>query len=398
MGLSVEKNLPQTWSADSSNVRWKTEIPGEGISSPIVSNGRVFLTAAHGEQQDGAPTEARSVKRVVLGLDLETGELLWETPVLAAPLEKKHHRSSYATPTPVTDGEHVFAYFGSVLASVDFGGTLLWKREIDPTYARYSRYGAASSPVLTDAAVIVVQDREYDANDDPGWMAAFEKETGREIWRTDWRHTCCSYTSPLLWGDDSGARLLFAHSGGIAEYDAASGERLWEASYPIGQTVPSPVASGDLLCVTGGDERRRGTLCMRLSGRGKDTKADILWGNPKDTPKSASPIFYDGKLFTLTSAGVMTCWDAETGDRCWQNRIRRRSYHASLVAGDGKIYAIDTDGHATVVAAGPQFELLAENDLGEGSDATPAIAGGCLLIRTARYLYCIEKEVPAGAA
>lgn len=390
MGISAETDLPETWSGQSPGIRWRAAIPGSGNSSPIVSGGRVYLTAAVPAAGDGS-----QIDRVCLALDFESGEILWQTPVMTAPAEDRHRLNTSAGPTPATDGEIVVVYFGAVLAALDLAGSIVWKSEIDPDYFEYSRYAAASSPVLTADAVIIAQDQESAKDDDVGWLAAFDKQTGRQIWRREWDDTCCSYSTPLIVGQGAGRRLLFAHSGSVEEYDFNTGETMWEHFFPINQMVSSIVAEKDVLCIAGGAHNVKGATCVRLAGTGKDTKVEVLWESTQGAPETSSPVLYDGKLFMVTSKGIVSCIDAESGERLWRRRLAQGSYHVSLVAGDGKVYVPNAAGVTTVIALEPQIRVLAENSLGRGSTASPAVADGSLLMRTKKDLVRITKEKAA---
>lgn len=396
-GISKLTGLPEVWAADSRNIRWRTEVPGSGNSSPIVSGGRVFLTSAWGKPGDGPRKvrRRRPIQFALAALDLQTGEILWQTSVFSSRKAKKHWFNTHATPTPVTDGEHIYAYFGTVLAAVDFEGRIVWTEEIDKDYARYSRYGAVASPILTSDAVIVTQDREYGETDDVGWIAAYDKASGRQLWRDEWKHTCCSYTTPILYGAGSGAQVLNSTSGEVVGYDASTGERLWVEKYGSRQPVPSMVTAGQLLSIPGG-VHNRSTFVLRLNGGGKDTTAELLWESKGGVPEISSPVLYQGKLFAVTESGITVCYDAQSGELLWRARLASGRYHSSLVAGDGKVYALNDLGVTSVVAAKSEFELIAENDLEDvGRGSSPAIAEGCLLIRTRARLYCIGKESAA---
>lgn len=390
-GLIPATGLPVRWSADSDNVRWRTALPGEGNSSPIAASGRVFVTAAS--------AGADRVERAVLALDAGGGELLWRTVVATDPGEPRHVLNTYAAPTPATDGRAVFAFFGATLAAVELDGRLRWSRQVDPHYAELSHYGAASSPVLTADAVIAVRDRE-DAVHGSGWMAAFDKVTGEELWRRTWVDTCCSYTTPLVTHREGREEIVFAHAARVTAYDPATGETLWSQELRQNQPVTSPVLAGDLLAVFTGADRVRNGAVLRLAGSGAETRIEILWQTRQMIPQVSSPVLYDGLLYTVADNGVAVCWEPLTGEIRWRQRLSGRGYRPSLLAGDGKVYAFDSFGHASVIAAGPSFRLLAENDLGEPGNASPAWAEGCLLVRTAEHLYCIEageEETPAPA-
>ena len=380
-GVSPLSGLPHTWSTGSANIRWTTEIPGVGNSSPVVSGGRVYLTSAYDREDEP--------RRVVLSLDLQTGELLWETRVGSAPREARHQLNTSSAPTPAADDGGVYAYFGSVLARLDTGGEVVWRVDVDPDYVRYSRYGAGSSPVLMGDAVVVVQDREFGDTDDVGWFAAYDRATGRQIWRNEWQDTCCSYSTPVVVDRPSGRQLLLAHSGMVAGYDAADGRRLWSVKVKMGQNVPSLAIEGDLVCASGGATRVKSSACMRL---GPEGAPEILWQSGKDPAKTASPVLHGGLFFVVSENGVLTCYDAASGTVHWRRRLKGGGYHVSLTAGDGNVYAANARGLTTVLTAGPEFERIAESDLGEGGTASPAFAGDCLLIRTHSRLFCIGKE------
>lgn len=383
VGLIAAEGLPLEWSAESDNIRWRAEIPGRGNSSAIVAGGLVLLTTAD-ERGD-------EVDRSVLAIDADDGTLVWQTTVVTEPLEKTHRLNTYAAPTPATDGKTVFAFFGAVLTALDLDGEVLWSREVDPEYRSLSHYGAASSPVLTRRAVVVARDRE-DAVHGAGWLGAFDRRTGDELWRREWIDTCCSYATPLILERGGGEEILFTHAARVTSYDPDSGETLWSQPLKQNQPVTSPTIDGDLLAVfTGADHVRNGAM-LRLSGSGRETTVEILWQTRRLIPQVSSPVIYDGLLYTVADNGVMVCYDPPTGKVKWQARLTGSGFRPSLVAGDGKIYAVDSYGQTSVVAAGASFELLAENALDQPSNASPAYGAGCLLLRAGRYLFCIEGD------
>lgn len=399
LGVADGVALPTTWGEDTPNVRWRAGIPGRGNSSPVVADGKIFLTSA---TANPASSEAEPMAdRTVLAVDLASGEVLWQTVVETAPPNKSHLHNTNAAPTPVTDGEWVYVYFGTVLAALDLDGNVVWRQEVDPDYPSFVRYGTASSLVLVDGALIVVQDKEWAETEDIGWMGAFDAETGEELWRNRWTETCCAYSTPLIWQRGEDTEMVFAHSGVVVGYDPSTGEQLWEYTYPMLQFVASLVVSGeDLLCALGGAHNNRGNLCLRLTGRGKETQLEELWYNRHLAPESASAVLYQGNLYAVTERGAMVSYDPISGDIRWRGRLGKgRGYRSSLVAGDGKVYAVATDGFTAVVDANAtdSLEALAYNQLGEGgNNATPAVAGGCLIIRSHNELFCIESEGAAG--
>lgn len=383
-GLAVEaQGLPGIWAPDSPNVVWKTGIPGLGNSSPIVAKGRVFLTTAEGG--------AEQLERKVLGLDLESGEILWQTTLWTAPRETKHRYNTSAAPTPAADDERVYAYFGAVLAALDFDGNVVWQKEVEANYLEFSRYAAVSSPIVVGDKIVLVQDQESGKDDDVGWFATFDKATGEELWRYTWDDTCCSYATPLQVGD----RTFFAQSGALAEYDLEAGKPLFWHDVRINQHVASLVADGDMVCIAGGAHNVRNSSCVRLAEPGADPPLEVLWEDNRGAPETASPVLYNGLLYMVTEKGIMTCRNAETGEVLWRRRLTRGrgSYSVSLLIADNKLYVSSSRGLTTVFElVGEKIRLIGENHLGEGTNASLAVAGDHLVIRTKHDLFLIAKE------
>jgi len=332
------------------------------------------------------------IQRVVLCFDKETGNLLWQQPVFIAPAERKHSDGTYATPTPATDGTHIIVNFGVGAACLDFEGKVLWKKW-DPGYLKNSRYGASASPVLTkDNAIIVQEAEEYSKR--PTWIAAFDKRTSLTRWRIQPENVRGCYTTPLIYRHGNQEQLIIASLGNVASYDVESGRFLWMQRIPTDQLVASMARSADLLCVGGSTDGPNATVVMRLISTNGRTRAGKLWQSDEEPPGDCSPVIYADKLFTVNDKGWMTCFDVRTGAVFWNKRLKGSRYLSSLVAGDGKVYACNTKGLTTVVAADAEFNIIAENDLNGRCYASPAIADGCIFLRIAGYLYCIEKERP----
>ncbi|MXW00104.1 MAG: PQQ-like beta-propeller repeat protein [Holophagales bacterium] len=399
LGVSTSQALPLEWSLESENVRWSAPLAGRGNSSPIVALDTVYLTEARraAESPEGVD---KTFERWLLALDAATGTAKWETPVVSTAAEPKHWLSTHAAVTPAADRDGVYVYFGSHLARVSHGGEVDWLIDVDPAYAAHSRYGAASSPVLASDVVIAMQDREwgYTRTEDAGWLAAFERETGALRWKVEWagqEGPCCTYTTPLVLEGPRGERLIVAWSWFVREYDLETGEVLWSRDYEINQLASSPVFENDLLIVSGGAHAVKGTQAFSFAAGEADSEPALLWGNKAAVPETSSPLLLDGILYTVTDFGVMSAWRASTGELLWRERLPRGQYRASLVGGEGRIYAASQRGVA-VLAAGEKFEVLAENDLGgagRSSNASPATGGGCLLLRTVAHLHCVSVDI-----
>jgi len=330
------------------------------------------------------------MQRVVLCFDQRTGSLVWQQSVFIAPAERKHSDATYATPTAATDGKHIIVNFGVGAACLDFEGRILWKKW-DPGYLKNSRYGAAASPILTgDKAIIVQEAEEYSKR--PTWIAAFDKQTSLARWRIEPENVRACYTTGLLYRDGDSEQFIIASIGNVASYDAQSGKFLWMERISTNQLVASMARSGDLLCVGGSTHGPSATVMMRLVGANGASRARQLWQSDLDPPGDCSPVIYAGKLFTVNDEGKMTCFDALSGSVLWNKRLKGGRYLSSLVAGDGKVYACNTKGLTTVIAAEAEFKVIAENDLNGRCFASPAIADGCIFLRIGGCLYCVEKE------
>ncbi len=396
LGISGATELPVTWDKDGSGIKWSARIDGIGTSSPIAIGDRVYLTSAK--------AVGRQVELQVHSFDLSTGERVWQTTVAQRRREKRHRMNSSAGPTPVSDGKTTFAYFGSHLAALDAGGNTIWVREIDPQYLKDSRYGAGSSLVLAGDLVIVLRDRERVAEDQVGWIAAYDKATGEPVWRSQWDDSCCSYITPLALdreGQSGGTELFVVLAGYVASFDPKTGRMLQRQDQVIAQPVASPVFEDDLVCVASGAHANREAGCWQIVEEAGKTTWKLLWKIAKWVPDTSSPILMDGRLYLLTEKGILRCLEARTGAMIWQIRLERSGYRASLVMGAGKLYAVGETGAVSVISPN-DGEILAVNTMPESHYiASPAIAGGCLLIRSSSELYCVDgadRPEPAQSA
>jgi outer membrane protein assembly factor BamB len=378
-GTSTEIGIPTRWSS-TANVRWKTPLPGRGYSSPVVWGDRVFVTWC-----------VEDKKTRVLGcLDRKDGKLLWEKSVLVAPLERKHHLNSHASATPATDGKYVWVAFldkpDMVVGCYDFDGKEVWRTSPGKLL---SVHGFCSSPILYKDTVILNGDQDGD-----GYLVALDKTTGKERWRAERPNHTRSYCTPLIVEAGGRTQLVLSGSKCVAAYDPDSGKRLWIIDGPTEQYVASLVYTEGLLFLTTGFPEYH-LMAIRPDGHGNVTRSHVAWHHRKLPPKEASyvpsPIAHGNYFFVVSDLGFASCFEARTGKRLWMHKLGRH-HSASPVAAEGRLYFTSDEGDTCVVAAGPKFEVLAKNSLGEECYASPAIAEGCLFIRTTQHLYCIESS------
>jgi len=399
--------------ASGRNVRWTTPVPGIANSSPIVWGDRVYVTTAvnskagdsfrTGLYGDVAPVEDLSPHTwKIYALDAATGAVAWERDVFAGePKIKRHPKASQANSTPVTDGRHVVAVFGTIGLVVCYGadGTLLWKQDIgaidsgwffDPTY----QWGHSSSPIIYGETVIVQADQQAGS-----FLAAYDLETGREVWRTG-RDEISTWGTPTI--VHAGDRdELVTNGTTIRGYDPKTGRLLWTLGPNSEITVGTPVAGPNLVYVTGGYPPVRPVYAIRPGGSGDLTLAGgrtssdrIAWSNDREGTYIPTPILYQGQLYTCNNNGILTAYDAETGERIYRARVGGGgAFSASPVAADGRLYFASEDGDVFVVRAGRTYEELAKIPMNEAIVATPAISDGLIVVRSAGHVYGIGPPI-----
>jgi outer membrane protein assembly factor BamB len=381
-GTSEETAIPVHWSA-TENVVWKAAIPGTGHSSPVVWGDRVFLTACIEKEQ----------KRELLCLDRRSGKLLWERVVLTAPLERKHPLNSYASSTPATDGKHLWvsflAYPRMVVVCYDLNGTEVWRASPGEFH---SVHGFCSPPVLYKDLVTLNGDQDAMA-----YIVALEKETGKERWRADRPNRTRSYCPPLVIDAAGHKQLVLSGSKSVASYDADTGKQIWVIDGPTEQFVASLVYRHDLLCLTAGFPTYH-LMGIRPDGEGNVTKTAVAWhhdyGKRPEVPYVPSPVAFGDCFAVVSDGGWATCVQIETGKRVWRGRLGGH-HSASPVAAGGYLYFPADDGTTYVLRAGPTFEVVARNDLGEDTRSSPAVSHGQLFFRTLGHLYCIGRSEKA---
>jgi outer membrane protein assembly factor BamB len=394
-GVSTETGLPMTWSA-TDRVTWKMPLPGPGHSSPIVWGDRIFLTAFRSNagalgRLTGAVTGAVAMghrttgQLFVLCLDRATGGVLWQREVHARQIEEIHSTNSPASPTPATDGALVYVYFGSRgLTAYDFSGNVVWDKPIGP-YP--NEWGSASSPVMYGDLVLLNVDTDAD-----DFLLAVDKRTGRTVWQTPRGDVERAWPTPVVWRTPEADEIVVSGSRRVIGYDAATGRERWRLAGLTRWVSPTPVTAHGLLYVASGGPGGNVLLAIRPGGRGDVTSSHVAWRSDRAAPYIPSPIVVGDYLYTIRSGGVMACFDARSGRLVWQERLDARGeYYASPVAADGRIYVTNEDGVVTVVAAKPTFEVLAVNEMGERTMASPAISHGMILIRTDTRLWAIGR-------
>jgi outer membrane protein assembly factor BamB len=386
-GLSSEKGVPTSWSA-TNNVAWKTSIPGESWSSPIIWNDRVFLTTATGDGTSGR----------LVALERTTGTVLWDKEVLKqSTAGRKEGRNTFATPTPATDGKLVYAvFFDGSFVAVDYQGAVVWTNRSHPFY---SQHGLGTSPLLWNDLLIMARDGSSDGEDkllgwqkpwDNSFILALDKNTGKERWKTGRGGSRIAHVVPVVYKDESGTALLLSGAGDVVQaHNPATGERLWSALNKGEGVVPSPAAGDGLVFTACGFSGRDSIKAFRLTGKGELSETNLAWELRKAMPKIPSLLYVKPHLFTVTENGQATCIKGETGDVLWQERLPG-NYAASPVYADDHVYFLSETGETTVIEAAPQFKVVSKNPLNEKCQASMAISGKTLFIRTEKSLYCIR--------
>lgn len=394
------------------NVRWKTAIPGIATSSPVIWKDRVFVTTAISSGKDvtlrtGLYGDVKPADDVsehtwkVICLDRATGKVLWErTAFVGVPKVKRHPKASQANSTPVTDGRHLVVVFGSigVIAAYDNSrGEQLWKQDLgvidngwflDPAY----QWGHSSSPIIYGKTVIVQADQQKGS-----FLAAYDLDSGTQVWRTE-RDEISTWGTPTVL-ESSGRAELVTNGTKIRGYDPATGKLLWTLGPNSEITVGTPVTGEGVVYVTGGYPPVRPVYAIKAGASGNislpegRTSTDVIAWSNKEGTYIPTPLLYGGLLYTLSNNGVVTAYDARTGDRVYRSRVGSGgAFSASPIAADGRLYLASEDGDVFVVSAGRAYAELAKNPMDEPIMATPAISDGLIVVRTLRHVYGIGQR------
>ena len=405
--MAENPNLPETWST-TTNVAWRTAVPGLGLGSPIVWDATVFVTAvtSEGDVEPPMPGLYRGGERAiptdvhtwsVHALDLETGQIQWSRELHRGVPPASHHlKNTFASETPITDGERLYVAFGNVgIYCLDLTGTVLWSIHLEPLRMR-SGWGTASSTALHDGRLYYVRD-----SDEQSSITAYSAETGAEIWRTA-RDEGSNWSTPFVWENTFRTEIVTTGADRVRSYDL-DGHVLWELAGLSSITVPLPFERFNLLFVEAGytGDRQRPVYAIRPGASGDISLADgersnefIAWSLPQGGTYTTSPLIYGDYYYTLLDRGMMTAHDARTGEPVYgRQRIRvGEGFSASPWAYNGKIFALSEEGTTYVIQAGPEFKIVGQNPLDEFTMSTPAILQDSLIIRTADHIYRIRNE------
>ena len=387
-GISTASGLPTQWS-DTENIAWKTPIPGEGWSSPIIWNDHIFLTTA----TDGG------MKCRIIAVDRKSGTILWNQMVFTQELRHKNPRNSHATPTPVTDGQRVYAVFANgSFAAVDFDGNIVWTNtELD----FYSQHGFGTSPILYgDLLITSINPSSQEEPTllgfqipwDKSYLLALDKNTGKERWRGTRGMSIIGHSVPVIIQVNGKDQILSVAGNVIQGFEPATGERIWTVESKGEPAVPTPAIGEGL--VFAATRSTSPIVAIKPDGKGDCTETHIVWEQKRNSPMTSSFLYVKPCLYSACENGTFSAFDAATGEPLWQHRLEGRPDSSPIYA-DGKIYVTTHIGTTTVfmpnVDSTKLAEVVAVNEIGETVQATLAVAGKQLFLRTDKELWCIGK-------
>jgi len=368
-GIAVNEKFPMTWS-QSENIKWKTELSGRGNSSPVIWDNQIFITSA---SEDGKSRELFCFNRT-------NGELLWKkTAPTPESVEKLYWKNSYASSTPVTDGERIIVFFGnSGMVCYNMNGDLQWTQDLGNFT---TMHGPGTNPVLYKDKVILIQDQ---TNAESVYVA-LDKYTGEIQWKQK-RESGMGWSSPIIVHVEDHDELIYNGSFNVVGYNPDSGEEIWSLNGSTKEAVPIIVYGGGLFFSASG---RNGTImAIRPGGKGDITNSHLFWLNERGGSHVPSPAYYKNRLYIINDTGIATCLDALTGETVWRERLKGRFSMSPIVIGN-KLIVTNEKGLTTILKSGDKFDPLAQNDLAEETLSTPAVLDGHIYFRTASNLYCI---------
>ena len=401
-GAAPKADPPVEWS-ETKNIRWKTKLPGLGHSSPVVWGSLVFVTTAEmtgakkpftGVTPDGAHNNMNPLfdhQFAVMAIDRQTGAVVWRRTVATRqPHESTHESATWASNSPVTDGEHVLSFFGSNgLYCLDTGGRLLWSRDLGDMQVKHG-HGEGASPLLHDETVVVNWDHEG-----ASVIVALAKRTGEELWRQP-RDEVTSWATPIVVTHDGQAQVVVSGTRRVRGYDLKTGAVIWEAGGLPGNIVASPVGADGMVFAAGSYEKQT-LLAIRLTGAKGELAGtqQIAWQKNRSTPYVPSPLLYDGWLYYLRHyQGVLSRVNAKTGDEP-SGPFRLGSVfniYSSPVAAAGRIYVTDRNGKTLVMSNDAEPKALTLNKLDDRFSASAALVGDAIFLRGEKFLYCIGEK------
>ena len=396
-GLVDGANPPVEWS-EGKNVRWKAPIPGLGHATPVVWGERIFVQTAvmtdkvvenTGGGRRRPPPNLFQYR--VLALDRRTGEKIWDRTVREArPHEGMHRTASFASPSGITDGENLYAYFGSQgLYCLDMDGNLKWEKDLGKYWSR-AAFGEGASPMIHGSTLVINWDHEGDS-----FIVALDKASGRELWRKA-RNEVTSWSTPLPVDHGGRTQVIVSASRRTRSYDLKTGALIWECGGLGTNVIPTPLYENGVVYVASG-HRDPAMQAIDLAGAKGDVSGSdsVLWSISRNTPYVSSPLLYGGRLFLMKGRGaILSCYNAGTGKPLFgPERLDGMGFvYASLVGAGGRVYICDLEGTTLVVRNGPEFEVMAKNTLDEGSGASPVVVGDAIYLRGRSHLYCIAED------
>jgi outer membrane protein assembly factor BamB len=413
-GTAEKQDLPNRWNGTTGeNILWRTKIPGLAHSSPIVWGNRIFVTTAistdpkasfrPGLYGDGDASADRSAHRwVIYAIDKKSGKILWERVARQGePIDKRHIKATYANSTPATDGRIVVAWFGSQgLHAYDVNGRFLWTVDLGrvdmgaydiPTY----EWGPASSPIIWKDLVIVQCDTQADS-----FLLALDAATGKTVWKTE-RDEFPSWGTPTIATTGNRPELVTNASKFIRAYDPRTGKELWRLGGSSKITAPTPIFDDGVFVVASGRAPERPIFVVKPGARGDITLSDgktsndaVVWSRTGRGSYMPTPLSYNGMLYVLSNNGLFDAYNLRSGEEVYRQRLPvvGSGFSASPIAADGKIYLSNEDGEMLVIGAGPKFNHVATNSMGELLMATPALSGGVMYVRSASTLFAIGRK------
>jgi outer membrane protein assembly factor BamB len=400
-------DAPLHWS-DTQNVKWKTDIPGRGCSSPVVWGDQIFLTTAVKTGPSTGPEPAApgptpgargqlttpgpqaEHRFEVMSLDRRTGEILWQRTATTAVPHEGHHPTygSFASNSPVTDGKYVYAFFGSRgMYCYDLKGNLIWQKDFNVQMKMRMSFGEGMAPVISGNRLILVFDHEGDS-----FMVVLDKASGEEIWRVN-REEKSNWAAPLVVEYGGKKQIVVSAVNKVRSYEFDSGKLIWECAGLGSNTIPQPVYQDGMVYAMSG-HMNPNLMAIRLGKEGNLTGTDaVVWSQTRGNSYTPSPVIHDNKLYVLTDSGMVSCYNARTGVPYYhQTRLPKAySFKSSPVGANGKLYLASENEDVIVLRMGEKFEVLATNTMADQMFiATPAITGGELFLRSMNSLYCIR--------